>query len=387
MTTAIVGFGHSHDGGPGGDSLAGDAIICDGDRVAWIGDRSSVTASDHQVVIDAAGATLVPGLIDSHVHTTFGDYSPRQQAVGFIESYLHGGTTTCISASEVHVPGRPTDRSGVKALAVAAQRCFADYRPGGMRVYAGAIILEPHLKLEDFHEVREAGVWLAKAGFGAFKTAMDYVPVVHAAKEAGLHVMCHTGGGSIGGSQMKIGVDDLLAIQPHVSGHANGGPTALSSEENERLIVDGGSIAVQLAQAGNLRSAIELCELSLAHDQLDRILIATDTPTGTGVVPLGMLHLMSELASVGPLSASQVISAATGNVARAYWLAEGQIRVDAPADLVLLDAPVGSSAMTAFGAFELGDVPAVSCVVTAGRVRTTASRNTPPPKRPALMIS
>ena len=32
------------------------------------------------------------------------------EAVGFLESYTHGGTTTAISASEVHVPGRPKDR-------------------------------------------------------------------------------------------------------------------------------------------------------------------------------------------------------------------------------------------------------------------------------------
>ena len=81
-------------------------------------------------MIDAGGMTAIPGLIDSHVHITFGDYTPRQRTVGYLESYLHGGTTTAISASEVHVPGRPRDVEGVKALAVAAQRCFADYRPG-----------------------------------------------------------------------------------------------------------------------------------------------------------------------------------------------------------------------------------------------------------------
>ena len=94
---------------------------------------AAVEAAD--VVIDAGGMTAIPGLIDSHVHITFGDYTPRQRTVGFLESYLHGGVTTSISASEVHVPGRPSDPEGVKALALAAQRCFANYRPGGMRVH------------------------------------------------------------------------------------------------------------------------------------------------------------------------------------------------------------------------------------------------------------
>ena len=113
---------------------------------------AEVEAAD--VVIDAGGMTAIPGLIDSHVHITFGDYTPRQRTVGFLESYLHGGVTTSISASEVHVPGRPSDPEGVKALALAAQRCFATYRPGGMRVIAGSVILEPGLTADGFQGAR-----------------------------------------------------------------------------------------------------------------------------------------------------------------------------------------------------------------------------------------
>ena len=93
---------------------------------------AEVEAAD--VVIDADGATAIPGLIDSQVHNTFGDYTPRQKTVGFLESYVHGGVTTAISASEVHVPGRPKDPEGVKALADAAMTGFEPSRPGGKRV-------------------------------------------------------------------------------------------------------------------------------------------------------------------------------------------------------------------------------------------------------------
>ena len=82
----------------------------------------------------------------------------------------------------MHVPGRPRDVEGVKALAVAAQRCFADYRPGGMRVIAGSVILEPGLQAADFRELVQKGVRLAKAGFGAVKSSYDYVPLVADAK-------------------------------------------------------------------------------------------------------------------------------------------------------------------------------------------------------------
>jgi Amidohydrolase family len=148
---------------------------------------STTSAGDVQgcdVVIDADGATAIPGLIDSHVHVTFGDYTPRQQTVGYLESYVHGGVTTAISASEVHVPGRPRDAEGVKALAVAARKCFEHYRPGGMTVHAGSIILEPGLTGNDLGEVAKKGVWLAKAGFGAFPSAYEYGPLIAAARAA-----------------------------------------------------------------------------------------------------------------------------------------------------------------------------------------------------------
>lgn len=382
MTLAIVNIGDSHSGDVDGTPLPGDAIVTDHGAIAWVGDSRDVGPREHEILVDAAGAVVIPGLVDSHVHTTFGDWTPRQGMLGFLESYLHGGTTRVISASEVHVPGRPTDPAGVKALAIAAQRCFADYRPSGVTVHAGSVILEPELRADDFRELREAGVWLAKAGFGAFAEPMDYVPVVHAAKEAGLTVMSHTGGGSIPGSMAKIDADVILAMRPHIAGHVNGGPTALSPEENERLIAEGEGIALQIAHAGNLRSAIEIVDGALAAGAFERVLIATDTPTGSGVIPLGMLRQMAELASLSEMDARQAVSAATGNVGAVYDLDAGRLDAGRPADLLVIDSPVGSTARDALSALEVGDLPSVAVAVTGGELRFAASRNTPGPTRP-----
>src|SRR5947199_2560441 len=226
MKLAIVNMGTIVSGDWRAPFAAGDTILTDGERIAAVGTASAAAIESADVVIDAGGMTAIPGLIDSHVHITFGDYTPRQRTVGYLESYLHGGVTTAISASEVHVPGRPRDAEGVKALALAAQRCFAEYRPGGMRVIAGSVILEPVLQKSDFVELAEKGVRLAKAGFGAVQTPFDYVPLVAHAKAAGLITTCHTGGASIPGSSAITG-DHLLAMQPHVSFHINGGPTAM----------------------------------------------------------------------------------------------------------------------------------------------------------------
>src|SRR4029078_3737399 len=273
----------------------GDAILVDGETIDSVGTSSAAATESADVVIDADGMTAVPGLIDSHVHITFGDYTPRQRVVGYLESYLHGGTTTCISASEVHVPGRPNDPEGGKALALAAQRCFADYRPGGMKVIAGSVILEPGLKASDFVELKQKGVRLGKAGVGPGKDSYDYVPLVADAKAAGLLTTCHTGGSSIPGSGAITG-DHLLKMHPHVSFHINGGPTAIPDADFERVILES-QIALQVCTAGNLRTTLLCARLAERHGAFDRFIIATDTPTGSGIMPLGMLYTMAHLAS------------------------------------------------------------------------------------------
>ena len=172
MKIAIVNLGQIVSGDWRKPFAEGDTILTDGETIVSVGTASAGMTEAADVVIDAGRMTAIPGLIDSHVHITFGDYTPRQRTVGYLESYLHGGTTTAISASEVHVPGRPRDVEGVKALAVAAQRCFADYRPGGMRVIAGSVILEPGLNESGFRRARAEG---REAGKGRLRRGQDRI--------------------------------------------------------------------------------------------------------------------------------------------------------------------------------------------------------------------
>jgi enamidase len=377
MRVAIVNLGTIVSGDWRNPFVAGDTIVCDGGRIVSVGTASAREVSSSDVVIDADGATAIPGLIDSHVHTTFGDYTPRQKTVGFLESYTHGGVTTAISASEVHVPGRPTDPAGIKALAVAAFKSFQNFRPGGMRVYGGSIILEPGLTESDFREVAAQGVWLAKAGFGAVQTPFDYAPMIASAKAAGVITTVHTGGSSIPGSG-AIRAEHLVAMQPHVSFHINGGPTALP-DGDYRVIIERTTAALQVCTAGNLRTTI-LCA-NLAHEMnvFDRFIIATDTPTGSGVMPLGMLYTIAHCASLTALPPEWFICAATGSNARIYRLNSGFLTPGRDADIVLLDAPGGGSKSTALDAIKNGDIAAVGAVITDGVPRFVGrSRNTPP---------
>ena len=385
MKTAIVNIKKIISGDWRRPIVEGDSILMADGKLVAVGkvDAKDIEAAD--VVIDAAGATAIPGLIDSQVHNTFGDYTPRQKTVGFLESYVHGGTTTCISASEVHVPGRPKDPEGVKALALAAKRCFDDYRPGGMKVFAGSIILEPGLTEADFQEMAKKGIWLAKAGFGAVKSPYDYAPMVAWAKAAGMITTVHTGGSSIPGSS-GIWVDHLLKMQPHVSFHVNGGPVAMPDADFPR-IVNESQIALQICTAGNLRTALLIAKLAMEADQFDRFLIATDTPTGSGIMPLGMLYTITHLCSLMDMSVESAIAAATGNNATVYGINSGFLQPGKEADVVILDACVGGSKDNATDAIRNGDIPAVAAVITAGIPRFVGkSRNTPAPIKSVRVI-
>src|SRR5690606_25090170 len=105
--------------------------------------------------------------------------------------------------------------------------------------------------------------------------------------EHGIIVTCHSGGASIPGSQ-PITPEHLLHLRPDVCGHVNGGPTSLPADGVDRII-DETSMALQLVQAGNLRSAVRIMSRCYEQGRLERVVIGSDTPTGTGVMPLGMI--------------------------------------------------------------------------------------------------
>jgi enamidase len=382
MKLSIVNIGQILTGDIAAPTLPAQSISMDSGKITSIGANST---SDSDVVIDAGGMMAMPGLIDSHVHITFGDYTPRQKTVGFLESYVHGGVTTSISASEVHVPGRPKDPAGVKALAIAARKSFENFRPGGMRVHAGSVILEPGLTEADFRELAQQGVWLAKAGFGAFSTPYEYGPYIQMAKSEGMVTMIHTGGSSIPGSA-GIWADHLLKTKPDVSYHVNGGPIAMPDEGFSRLVNES-EMAMQVCTAGNLRTTLLVAELLRSAKRLDRLLIATDTPTGSGIMPLGMLYTISHLASLGGIEPEIAIGMATGNNAKTFRLNSGIIAEGKDADVVLVDACLGGSKDNALSAIRNGDIVGVGAVITNGIPRFVGrSRNTPETLRKARVV-
>jgi enamidase len=359
------------------------AILIEGGKIGAI-EKGGEARGD--IVVDAGGMTVCPGFIDSHSHPVFGDFTPRQNLLGFIDSGLHGGVTSMISAGEVHLPGRPTDPSGTKALAILAHKSFAKLRPSGVKVYGGALILEKGLTEEDFKELAREGVWLVgEIGLGSVKQASEAKMMVDWARKYGMKVLMHVGGTSVPGSS-TVTCDDVLVANPTVACHLNGGPTSIPVSEAKR-VVESAECAIEIVHCGNPLSALEIVRFMKDRGLLSRLIMGNDAPSGTGVIPLGMWRMVNFVSALCNIPAEVAVCAATGNTKAVFGLSHGMVRVGDDADLQIIDAPMGSSGHDAKEAVEVGDIPGIAMVIIDGVVRTQVSRNTPPPVRKVAITS
>ncbi len=360
--------------------LAGDCVVAVDGKITAIGRAKDIDSEKADTLIDAHGTVLAPGLIDSHVHPVAGDWTPRQNQTGWIDSSLNGGVTTMISAGEVHTPGRPRDIVGLKALAISAQRQFANFRPAGVKVHAGAPCIEPGMTEQDFKDLSDAGVkLLGEVGLGGVKDGPTARKMVDWARKYGMQSTIHTGGPSIPGSGL-IDKDVVLEAGTDVVGHINGGHTALPDNQI-RCICEGCKAALEIVHNGNERAALYALRTAREMGDLHRVILGTDAPAGSGVQPLGIARMISMLSALGELPAEQAICMATGNTARMRKLDCGIIEVGRAADFVFMDKAQHSSGKDLLGSIQLGDLPGIGMVVIDGVVKCQRSRNTPPAEK------
>ena len=361
--------------------LGADTVVVDDGVIVAVGRAGDCDTDRPARVIDAKGTALAPGLIDSHVHPVFGDWTPRQNQLGWIESCLHGGVTTMVSAGEVHLPGRPKDVLGVKALAITAQRAFDGMRAagvgGGVKVLAGAPVLEKGMVESDFAELAAAGVTLlGEIGLGSVKAGDEAARMVGWARRHGIQSTIHTGGPSIPGSGL-IDEQVVLEADADVIGHINGGHTALSYKAVCTLC-EKSARAMEIVHNGNERIAILTARHAIELKCPHRVILGTDAPAGSGVQPLGILRLIALISSLADIPAEICFGFATGNTARMRGLAQGLVEVGRPADFVFLDRAQHSAGRDLLDSVRLGDIPGVGMVMIDGLVRCQRSRNTPP---------
>ena len=354
-------------------TLDADAIVVDGGRIASVHAGAATTAD---VVVDCKGMTVAPGLVDTHVHPTLGDYAPKQQSAGYLERMMHGAVTRAVSAGEVHAPGRSGAESAL-GIALGAFHSFERHRPSGMKVHGGAMLLEKDTDTSHIDRAFAAGMRIiGEIGVGSLKDPVRAGELSLYARELGMTVHMHCGctsdRGPGGDEHPYFSAEDVMEARPSIASHANTF-ASLSDADIDMLCEDGGPPFVEVVQAGGTRSMLRVVEGLAERGRLDRLLIGTDTPTGYGVTSLGVLKTIGDICSLGGVAPETAWAIASGRGAAAFGSVGNVIKPGAVADLVVMDASLGSVYDTALDAMAAGEFPGVAVVITDGAVRVRGS--------------
>jgi enamidase len=359
------------------------ALLIEDGVIAGIGEDHS--APDQ--VLSAGGLTVMPGLVDGHVHPTFGEWTPAQDAIGWIGNYSHGGTTSMVSAGELHIPGLAFDALTpelVLSIAITSKHTTGRMRPSGVKVNAGTVLLVPGMTEEHFDRAQREGIDQLKFIFYDWNRlgdgeAQQYITWAH---ERGMTVKMHSGGVSRSGSSRPAGRDVVLAVRPDIVGHISGGPIPAPDNDIMAILDELTDAYFEICSSMNFRVTKLVAEELNRRDRLDRLTLGTDTPGGTGVIPRGMLRNICLLASVCGVDPVAAVAAATGQTAKAHGLETGRVAVGMPADLVVLGPITGSSARDGLECFAAGDLPGIATVLVDGEpLVKTRSQQTPPPSQ------
>ena len=362
-----------------------DSLIIENGKIAAIGEGLAAPAGAE--VIDAMGTTVMPGLLDSHCHVVLGEWTPRQTALGWIDNYVRAGVTGLVSAGETHIPGKPKDAAGQKAMATLSFKTYNNLRPSGMKVYAGAFILMADTTEEDFRELAELGIThTGEIGLGSANRVHNTKHMIDWGHKYGIKFLCHSGSTYLYGSAV-MDPDTVVGLNPDVICHVT--YADLSAETIERFFRDtGASIEFCRTQCPNLKNTVEVVNKARERNELHRLMLGNDAPSGLGVFPRGIWEMVCLLSGTAKLPPPQAVACATGNTARAIGLKHvGTLAEGKCADLIICDAPLGGTGDDAGASIAEGTVPGVSMVLIDGAVmHEGAAVNTAPPKRAAVRI-
>lgn len=128
--------------------------------------------------------------------------------------------------------------------------------------------------------------------------------------------------------------------------------------------------------------------MAAEHGALDRVILGSDTPSGTGVMPVGIIKTIAEsrprcpaASSIGGVPATDVIAYATSNAARVLRREGGRAGRSTSCRPGAGAAAGGGPADHPIKALNRGDITGIAGVISNGEIRALRSRNSLAPIR------
>ncbi|MCA2215421.1 imidazolonepropionase [Jidongwangia harbinensis] len=332
------------------------AVVTDGDRVAWVGPGAAAPAADRR--IDASGAAVLPGFVDSHTHLLFGGDRAAEFAARMAgEPYTGGGIRTTVAA---------TRAAGDDDLRRSARRLLTEaLRQGTTTIEIksgyGLSVADEARMLRLARELTEETTFLGAHVVPAGHTPVEYVdlvtgPMLRAAAPYAkwIDVFCERG--AFDGDQARtiLAAGVAAGLQPRI--HAS----QLAAGPGVRLAVELGAASADhcthltaadvdaLAGSDTVATLLPGAEFSTrspypdARALLDAgatVALATDCNPGssyTSSMPFCIALAVREMR----MTPAEAVHAATAGGARALRRTDvGVLRPGARADLIVLDAP------------------------------------------------
>lgn len=356
-STLLTNIGYLSTQSDRGD-LHDAAIVWEDDSLVWIGDRAQAPAADQR--IDAGGAAVIPGFVDSHTHLVFAGDRAREFAARMSgTAYSAGGIASTVAATREASDGKLREgvahlvgelhRSGIttyeiksgygltvdderRSLAIASEFTpettflgahvvpaeFADDPASYIELVTGEMLgaCAPHARWID--------VFCDRGAFDADAARA----VLTAGIAAGLQPRIHA-------NQLQQGPGIALAVE---IGAASADHCTHASDADVSALADSDTVATLLPGA-EFSTRSPYPDARRFIDRGVTVALATDCNPGSSFTTSMPFCIALAVREMG-MTPEEALTAATAHGARALRRADiGSLEVGKRADLVLLAAP------------------------------------------------
>ncbi len=346
-----IGELFTNDGPPRHDA----AVVTDGEHIAWIGASGAAPAADRR--IDAGGAAVLPGFVDSHAHLMFaGDRAAEFAARMAGQPYTGGGIRTTVAATRA--AGDDELRANARRLVAEARRqgtTTIEIKSGyglsvaeearslrlareltGETTFLGAHVV-PDGDPDAYVDLVTGPMLAAAAPYarwidvfcdrGAF-TGEQARAVLTAGVKAGLRPRIHA-------NQLEAGPGVQLAVELGAASADH--CTHLSRADVDALA--GGDTVATLLPGAEFSTRSPYPDARALLDAGVTVALATDCNPGSSYTSSMPFCIALAVREMG-MTPAEAVRAATAGGARALRRDDiGVLRAGARADLVVLDAP------------------------------------------------